>query len=185
MQCIRKKIGDGLERLEMYNMFNVYDVETNGTVCNVYSHNFGRVPFIPFFNNGFHRDDLTPIKGLIDTYDKNVQRFYKRPRRYTGDIFVLSGYEGESLSEFLTQLKKYKTIKLDSEEGASGGLSTLTIDIPVEAREKMLQMTRKSIFEQGKGIDPDPQNFGNSSGTALKYLYSLLETQRRYGRNGV
>ena len=36
-------------------------------------------------------------------------------------------------------------------------------------------MTRKSIFEQGKGIDPDPQNFGNSSGTALKYLYSLLE----------
>lgn len=51
----------------------------------------------------------------------------------------------------------------------------MTIDIPVEAREKMLQMTRKSIFEQGKGIDPDPQNFGNSSGTALKYLYSLLE----------
>ena len=25
------------------------------------------------------------------------------------------------------------------------------------------------------GIDPDPQNFGNSSGVALKYLYSLLE----------
>ena len=41
--------------------------------------------------------------------------------------------------------------RLDSEDGASGGLSTLTIDIPVEAREKMLQMTRKSIFEQGKG----------------------------------
>ena len=39
----------------------------------------------------------------------------------------------------------------------------------------MLAMTRKSIFEQGMGIDPDPQNFGNSSGVALKYLYSLLE----------
>ena len=25
------------------------------------------------------------------------------------------------------------------------------------------------------GIDPDPQNFGNSSGVALKFLYSLLE----------
>lgn len=171
----RKKIGDGLERLEMYNMFNVYDVETNGTVCNVYSHNFGRVPFIPFFNNGFHRDDLTPIKGLIDTYDKTYSGFINDLEDIQEIIFVLSGYEGESLSEFLTQLKKYKTIKLDSEDGASGGLSTLTIDIPVEAREKMLQMTRKSIFEQGKGIDPDPQNFGNSSGTALKYLYSLLE----------
>lgn len=25
------------------------------------------------------------------------------------------------------------------------------------------------------GIDPDPQNFGNSSGVALRFLYSLLE----------
>ena len=25
------------------------------------------------------------------------------------------------------------------------------------------------------GIDPDPQNFGNSSGVALQFLYSLLE----------
>ena len=64
---------------------------------------------------------------------------------------------------------------MDNEEEGKGGLSTLTIDIPVEAREKMLAMTRKSIFEQGMGIDPDPQNFGNSSGVALKYLYSLLE----------
>lgn len=39
----------------------------------------------------------------------------------------------------------------------------------------MLSMTRKAIFEQGMGIDPDPQNFGNSSGVALSYLYSLLE----------
>ena len=39
----------------------------------------------------------------------------------------------------------------------------------------MLNITRKSIFEQGMAIDPDPQNFGNSSGVALGYLYSLLE----------
>ena len=90
-------------------------------------------------------------------------------------LFVLAGYEGEDLGEFLQKLKKYKTIKVDSDEDGQGSLNTLTIDIPVEAREKMLAMTRKSIFEQGMGIDPDPQNFGNSSGVALSYLYSLLE----------
>lgn len=125
-----RRLATVLNGLEMYNMFNVYDVETNGTICNVYSHNFGRVPFIPFFNNGFHRDDLTPIKGLIDTYDKTYSGFINDLEDIQEIIFVLSGYEGESLSEFLTQLKKYKTIKLDSEDGASGGLSTLTIDIP-------------------------------------------------------
>ena len=84
------------------------------------------------------------------------------------DLFI-------QLSEFLHKLKKYKTIKVDGGEDGKGGLDTLTIDIPVEAREKMLAMTRKAIFEQGMGIDPDPQNFGNSSGVALSYLYSLLE----------
>ena len=45
----------------------------------------------------------------------------------------------------------------------------------MDAREKLLEITRKCIFEQGMGIDPDPQNFGNSSGVALQFLYSLLE----------
>ena len=76
----------------------------------------------------------------------------------------------------MSDLKYYKTIQIDSESGDDkSGVSTLTIDLPVEAREKLLDITRKCIFEQGMGIDPDPQNFGNSSGVALGFLYSLLE----------
>jgi SPP1 family phage portal protein len=89
-------------------------------------------------------------------------------------IFILSGYGGTDLKEFLHDLKKFKTVKLDSDSD-NPGLSTLTIDIPVEAREKLLSMTRKEIFEQGQGIDPQPENYGNASGEALKFMYSLLE----------
>lgn len=65
---------------------------------------------------------------------------------------------------------------LESEGGDDkSGVSTLGIEIPVEARKELLSLLRKAIFEQGQGIDPDPQNFGNSSGVALGYLYSLLE----------
>ena len=39
----------------------------------------------------------------------------------------------------------------------------------------MLEATRKAIFEQGQGFDPQPENFGNQSGEALKFMYSLLE----------
>ena len=64
-------------------------------------------------------------------------------------------------------------IKLDPEEGADA--KTLSIEIPVEAREKVLEATRKAIFEQGQGFDPQPESFGNQSGEALKFMYSLLE----------
>ena len=52
---------------------------------------------------------------------------------------------------------------------------TLNIEIPIEARNSVLEATRKAIFEQGQGFDPQPENFGNQSGEALKFMYSLLE----------
>ena len=110
----------------------------------------------------------------IDAYDKVYSGFVDDLEDIQEIIFVLSGYGGTELDEFLSDLKKYKTVKLD-DDGESAGLSTLTIDIPVEAREKMLAMTRKEIFEQGQGVDPQPENYGNASGEALKFMYTLLE----------
>lgn len=166
-----------LDALQFYNTYELrpYDLTENFDGSAVYKHDFGEVPFIPFFNNAEGGNDLDDIKELIDAYDKVYSGYLNDIEDIQEVIFVLSGYEGENLAEFLEKLKKYKTVKLDSNEDVKGGLSTLTIDIPVEAREKMLAMTRKAIFEQGMGIDPDPQNFGNSSGVALSYLYSLLE----------
>ncbi len=168
------EIGNTIEELLHYSMMEhcVVDIEHMGG--NVYVHNLGRVPFIPFFNNDVNTSDLVNIKGLIDSYDKVYSGFMNDLEDIQEIIFVLSGYGGTELKEFLNELKKYKTVKLDEDEG-SPGLSTLTIDIPVEAREKMLNMTRKEIFEQGQGIDPQPENYGNASGEALKFMYSLLE----------
>lgn len=167
----------GLDTLQQFDPYShrPYDPLNTFDGSAVYEHGLGEVPFIPFFNNAECGNDLNDIKELIDAYDKVYSGYLNDLEDIQEVIFVLSGYEGEKLSEFLHKLKKYKTVKVDGGEDGKGGLNTLTIDIPVEAREKMLAMTRKAIFEQGMGIDPDPQNFGNSSGVALSYLYSLLE----------
>ena len=166
-----KTIDEGLEPFVMFSKFLV-DTSTSEE-SNILKHDFEMVPFIPFFNNDLRTSDLDKIKSLIDTYDKTYSGFANDLEDIQEIIFVLSGYEGTSLKEFLQNIKKYKSIKVNGDEG--GAVNTLTIDIPVEARDKLLTMTRKAIFEQGQGVDPDPQNFGNASGVALKYLYSLLE----------
>ena len=144
----------------------------NAEGCNVYRHAFGRPPFISFANNDRLSDDLSRVKGLIDTYDKTYNGFADDLEDIQQVVMVLTGYSGTDLAGFLENLKTYKTVKIDDGEG---GVSTLNIDIPVEAREKMLELTEKAIFTQGQGVDPDPQKFGNASGVALKFLYSLLE----------
>ncbi len=170
----RLKAGDELEMLQPYQMF-VADPELC-TMSETYQHGVGEVPFFPFFNNNIDSNDLKNVKELIDTYCKIFSGFVNDLEDIQEVIFVLTNYGGENLGEFMRDLKNYKAIQIESEgDGDHSGVSTLTIEIPVEAREKLLSITRKCIFEQGQGIDPDPQNFGDSSGVALNFLYSLLE----------
>lgn len=159
--------------LAPYNAFQQPDDSAQG---NVFVHGWGQVPFIPFRNNNTGTNDLKNIKPLIDAYDKVFSGFLNDLEDVQEIIMILTNYGGADLEEFLHDLKKYKAINVDDDgDGGKGGVETLTINIPVEAREKFLELTRKAIFEQGQGVDPDPQKFGNTSGEALKYLYSLLE----------
>lgn len=159
-----------------YNCFTFINELNQTSQVNQFTHDIGETPFFAFDNNNIHTDDLKNIKPLIDVYAKVFSGFVNDLEDIQEVIFVLTNYGGADLNEFLNDLKFYKTIKVESDgDGDKSGVSTLTIDLPVEAREKLLTITRKCIFEQGMGIDPDPQNFGNSSGVALKFLYSLLE----------
>ena len=170
----RLKAGDELDQLLPYQMFLVDPMLCE--YADTYRHGVGEVPFFPFFNNNIDTDDLKNIKPLIDTYCKVFSGFVNDLEDIQEVIFVLTNYGGADLGQFLRDLKDYKAIQIEREgDGDHSGVSTLTIELPVEAREKLLEITRKCIFEQGMGIDPDPQNFGNSSGVALQFLYSLLE----------
>lgn len=168
--AFRKKDNDPLDSLCYHS---VYEIPETGEATPEYIHGMGEVPFIPFYNNNIHTDDLKNIKPLIDVYDKVYSGFINDLDDIQQLIFVLSGYGGTDLNGFLQDLKKYKTIKVDGDEG--GNVNTLNIEIPIEARNSVLEATRKAIFEQGLGFDPQPENFGNTSGEALKFMYSMLE----------
>ncbi len=163
--------------LSDYNVFPGLPEDGAAEKGNIFIHGWGDVPFISFNNNNISTNDLVNIKPLVDAYDKVFTGFLNDLEDIQEVIFILTNYGGEDKKEFIDDLKKYKMIKLDDDgdESSKTGVETLTISIPIEAREKFLEMTRKAIFEQGQGVDPDPQKFGNSSGEALKYLYSLLE----------
>lgn len=178
-QSFRRKVDSSWETLEFYNQYRVIDIDTGmEEFQSTYRHDFGEVPFIFFKNNDEEQNDLKDIKELIDAYDKVYSGFVNDMEDIQEIIFIITNYGGEAESpiEILKEMKDAKIINVESEgSDDKSGISTLAIEIPVEAREKLLTITRKAIFEQGMAIDPDPQNFGNSSGVALGYLYSLLE----------
>lgn len=150
---------------------------------------FGEIPYIQFNNNPMQKNDLYKYKNLIDLYDKVISTYANDIEDIQQIIYVLEGYGGESISEFREELKRHKVVKFES--GDEGGkLTTLQIEIPVEARKVLLEMLKKQIYESGQGLQQDIESFGNASGVALKFFYrklelkaGLMETEFRSGIN--
>src|SRR5690606_37910039 len=81
--------------------------------------------------------------------------------------------EGQSLSEFMKNLKYYKAINVD---GRDSGVETIQAEVPMTSIDSHLDRLRESIFTFGQGVDVQTDKFGNApSGIALKFLYSLLD----------
>jgi len=93
----------------------VYDLESedghfflNGTPMG-----WGRVPFVEFANNEERFADLKYYKEQIDVYDIIVSDLANDLTDVQKLLFVLKGYGGQSLSEFLQNLRYYRAIQVD------------------------------------------------------------------------
>lgn len=175
-----KKLKDSISLgdLQEAERFTTVDLDNStSTENNYYKHGFNGVPFIEFANNNIKDSDLTKIKPFIDVIDNILSGYVNDVDDIQQLIWVLTNYGGTDLDEFRNDLKKYKTISMQS-NGADdkSGVSTIAVDIPVEARNKLIEICRKQIYEQGQGLDPHPEGgYSNSSGEALKFMYSPLE----------
>lgn len=133
---------------------------------------WGKVPFIPFLNNSEELSDLHFYKEIVDNYDLLVSDAQNTLLDMQALIFALRGYQGESLSEFMANLKRFKVVNLDED----GGIDTIKAEVPVEAYKTQKNTLKEDLFMFGQGVNPSPDIIGNApSGVALENLYSLLD----------
>ncbi|PTF49662.1 phage portal protein [Staphylococcus chromogenes] len=140
---------------------------------------WGRVPFIPFKNNPQEMSDLFMYKTIIDAMDKRLSDTQNTFDESTELIYILKGYEGQDLDEFMRNLKYYKAINVDG-----SGVDTIQIEVPVQSSKEYLGMLRDYVIEFGQGVDFQQDKFGNSpSGIALKFMYSNLDLKANKLKN--
>lgn len=135
---------------------------------------WGQVPFVEFPNNIERFADLKYYKEQIDVYDTIVSDLANDLTDVQKLIFVLKGYGGQSLAEFLQNLRYYRAIQVDPDAGA--GVETLSADPPITAIDSALDRLEENIYLFGQGVNTKTDKFGSApSGIALKFLYSLLD----------
>jgi len=135
---------------------------------------WGRVPFIEFKNNEEGVSDLTFYKELIDVYERLISDTTNTIEDVQKFIYVLAGYEGTNLEEFMTNLKRYRTIKTDGESGS--GVDIKQGEVPIESTDSVLDRLTELIYQSGQGVNVSSDKFGNNpSGVSLQFLYSFLD----------
>ncbi len=133
-----------------------------------------KVPYIPFKNNDYELPDLQFVKSLIDNYDISRSDIANLLEEIKNVIYILRGYDGEKLGDFVRDLAYYHGIKLDADEHS--GVDKIENNLNIEAAEKHYQQLRKDIYDFGQGVDKNSDKLGNSpSGIALKFIYSGLD----------
>lgn len=130
------------------------------------------IPWIMWKNNDDGMNSLKPIKTFIDILDIDLSDLANNIDDVQDAIWILENYEGQSISEFMRDLKRRKAINV----GEGGSVDNKVMDIPFEARMKLYEVCEKSIYKFGRGIDfAQRENLGNSTGVALKWSYGPLD----------
>lgn len=134
---------------------------------------WGRVPMIQLKNNTEARSDLIPYKRYVDALDIVSSGFVNDLKDVQLAIWVLRGYEGEDLADFMLNLQKFKAIKLEE----NGSAEPKTLDIPKEARIAMMEWLNKKIYEIGQGVDVTKLTGGSITNVVIQAMYGGLESK--------
>ncbi|WP_373894453.1 phage portal protein [Virgibacillus sp. CBA3643] len=132
------------------------------------------VPFIGFKNNEESVSDLTFYKSLIDAFENILSDTTNTVEDVQKFLYVLKGYEGTDLEEFITNLKRYRAIKTDGESGS--GVDIKQGDVPINSTDSILDRLTELIYQAAQGVDNSNDKFGNNpTGVSLQFLYSFLD----------
>ena len=147
------------------------DLVYGTNVANTKGLSWGRVPFIKLTNNDDVDYDLQSVKSYIDAYDLVSSDFINNFQDFQDLYWVLKGYDGENLADFLYQVKRYKTLKVSED----GDARSERIDIPFEARKEAKEGLEADIFTFGMGVNPNAIGDGNITNVVIQSRYALLD----------
>lgn len=131
----------------------------------------GYIPFWRLDNCKKQFSGLKPIKALIDDYDLMMCGLSNNLADFDTPLYVVSGYEGDDLTELQQNLKTKKIVGVDSE----GDVQIRTVDIPYEARKAKADEDEKNIYRFGFGFNSSQVGDGNVTNVVIRSRYALLD----------
>lgn len=139
---------------------------------------------VPLFWLKYNEEELPLcyyIKELIDDLNWQSSVTADLLRDVSKFIYILRGYGGADLGEFVSDLKKYLAVKVDGD----GGVEKLQANLDMDAVMAFLEKDRRDIYDYAGGVDTQDKELGNASGVAIHFRYMGLDNDCAALGNGL
>lgn len=133
---------------------------------------WGVVPFFPLYNNEEKMSDFEDIKTLVKSYNSTLTGLATNIDDFQDSLLLIKDKSYTKYSELMAIIKEFKILPVDD----TGDAKYLTLEIPVEARDRMLNILKENIYEFGMGVDTRKLAEGNNlTNVVLKAKYADLD----------
>ena len=116
--------------------------------------NYSDLPIIPMYANDLMQTELYGVRENIDCYDLIKSGFMNNIDDSNELYWTLQntgGMDDTDLAQFIQRMKTVRAAVVDGDDNAK--VEAHTINIPVEARQKALEILRRDIYEDFQVLD--------------------------------
>lgn len=137
--------------------------------------NYPGFPIVPLWGNPEHQSEIVGIRGGIDSYDL-IKNGYLNELDNAQVYWLIKGAGGmddPDLARFLERLKfTHAAAPADGQE-----VDAVTVDIPYEAREKLLDRIEKDLYRDYMAFDSDRVASGAATATEIIASYEAMNSK--------
>lgn len=155
-------------------IINQISSEVDGTEIVDYT-NYDGFPIIPLWGNPEHQSELVGIRDGIDEYDI-IKNGYGNDLDNAQLFWIIKGAGGMDDTDLVRFLERvnmtHAAAPADGQE-----VEAKTIEIPYEAREKLLDRIEKDLYRDYMALNTDDLSSRNATATEIKAAYEPMNSK--------
>ena len=137
--------------------------------------NYARFPIVPMYANDLHESELEGLRESIDCYDYIKSGLANDIDDTSGFYWVLKnsgGMDDVDVAKFIERMRTVRGAALDDE---ASNAEAHTLDIPTEAREKMLDILKRDLYADFQIVNVEALSASAKTATEIRAAYQPMD----------
>ena len=137
--------------------------------------NYSAFPIVPLYANDLHESELEGHRESIDCYDYIKSGMANDIDDTSGFYWVLKNSGGMDDVDLAKFRERMHTVKVATMDDDSASAEAHTLDVPVDAREKMLELLKADLYADFQIVNVEALSASAKTATEIRAAYQPMD----------